>query len=154
MALQFHSSFDEFDNAVRQHLEKAAVINSFILGLIGSHQTSQKPLRLMLSLRSAAGHLVAAIQTEQNRPLVLSESSIDEARQMASALVGIVVNLPGIQGPAPAVDQFARQWSSELGGSSKLGMDLRLFELTSVKEPRTCPGIARVARAEDEQIIV
>lgn len=154
MDMKIDSSVAGFLENCASQLEKDATINSFVLSLAARCESSGRPVQhLARGLDKKGNLLIAGIQTDLNRPLVLSKSTNEAAGFFASQLERQVSSLPGVTGPSPAVESFVEEWCVVKNCHSKLERNLRLFELTSLKPARACAGFFRVATSEHEKII-
>jgi predicted GNAT family acetyltransferase len=153
MNLVFDPDISSFLDGAKE-LEKNATLHSFILSLVGRYKESNKPLARMVRATNINGELiVAGIQTELERALIISQTDAAEAKSFCTLLAENIPDLPGINGPVPGVDCFASSWSQMKSCESKLGTNMRLFELTTVILPKQISGMFRLAQTKDEKII-
>jgi uncharacterized protein len=93
------------------------------------------------------------MQTETDKPILISNITQDQSKSFAKALSDHVGDLNGVLGPTPAADEFASSWINIKKCKINLGANLRLFELTSVVKPRLPDGSARLAIKSDRQLL-
>lgn len=150
--------FDEYPqfflDEVSTKLGQESSIHSFLLSLTSRYIQSSKPMSLLARLVDQDGHLIAAgIQTEMDRVLIISNCTESAAIHFADLLSKKLIELPGVNGPAPAVDAFAKRWTNLRDATATISTNLRLFELTSLSQPKQPSGSARVASFKDRTII-
>ncbi|PWU17448.1 MAG: hypothetical protein C5B49_08880 [Bdellovibrio sp.] len=153
LKLRFDSGVSEFlRNSI--DLEKEASIHSFILSLAARYQKSGRaPTCMVRGIDKTGQFIIAGIQTESNRPIIISKCSENNARLFARELATKISDLPGVNGPVPGVDTFAKVWTEIKSCGLESGPNLRLFELRTVNPPRKASGSFRVAKAKDEAVI-
>jgi hypothetical protein len=107
-----------FLEKVSPALEREASIHSFFLSLTTRYVQNHKPMALLAHLANSNGELIAAgIQTETDRVLIISNCTEADAITFSDLLSEDGVRLPGVNGPSPAVDSFAKKWASHKGPS-------------------------------------
>ncbi len=154
MELHFDSDPHTFLKNIEPTLGVEGSVHSFILSLTSRYIGIQKPMTLMArGVKSNGELLVAGLQTELDRVMIISKISESEAAKFAELLSQKIDFLPGVNGPVPAVDAFAHQWTSLKKISAKLCGDLRLFELKALKAPPLPSGFARLAGAIDRDLL-
>ncbi len=156
ITMELHLDLDPhiFLKSVSQALESEATVHSFILSLASRHIEIKRPMALMARAVKSNGEVVAAgIQTDSDRVLIISKISAADAEQFALLLSQKLDVLPGVNGPALAVDHFVKTWAALKKTSATLCSNLRLFELDAVVNPRMPVGFARPARSSDRDIL-
>lgn len=155
MKLHLDADPQNFLSNVSPALECDASVNSFILSLTSRYVQIQKPMPILARGVSIDGSIVAAgVQTESDRVLIISKIFEPDAEEFAELLSRKLDKLPGVNGPAPGVDAFAKKWTMLKGNSATISTNLRLFELTTIINRTHFPnGIARIARFGDRDII-
>jgi predicted GNAT family acetyltransferase len=109
---------------------------------------------LWLRLVEDGAPVAAAIRTPP-RGLLLSATTEPGAQRLAELLVDAdLTDLPGVSGPVPAVDGFARRYTELVGCATTVFMDTRMFTLTEVVAPAGVPGEARRATQADREVLV
>lgn len=158
MELQFDIEPQNFLKNVSADLERETTIHSFILSLTSRYVQNQKPLSLMVRGVNPGKTVIATgIQTESDRALIISNFSESHAKVFAELLASKLDALPGVNGPAPAVDAFAQKWTSLRDKQANLCINMRLFEITALNGSATSAGLAngyaRPAHTEDRNLI-
>ncbi len=153
--LEFDSDLSDFLKNSSLELEKNPAVHSFILSLAARyHQSGKQVLHMVRGISESGSLVVAGMQTEPGFPFIISKASAESASLLARSLKNTVSGFPGVNGPSPSADSFASEWSAATGCTSKLISNLRLFELEAVRECIPASGFARLARADDESVIV
>lgn len=147
--IQFESELSKFTKEVEPFLLKAPSLHSQILSFLRRYQELNKTMSLLVRQNEVVG-----IQTEKERALLLSNCTESEALNFAQKLLDKKVSLPGINAPIPAADIFADYWCKQIGLKKKLGLNLRLFELTQVLPPKRPTGLFRFAEERDEGLLL
>ena len=154
MILELASDPADFLRKISPTLKRESTVHSFILSLLARYVASGSPVTRMVRAHSSGeGLLMAGIQTESDRVLIVSKATAEVAAQFARSLGEKVDALNGCNGPIPAVDAFAETWCRQKGLRAKLVSNLRLFELRQVIWPTGISGQFRIAEARDEQQI-
>ena len=126
--------------------------HNLILGLAGNVRDGvYEDFRLWL-VRDGRAPVGAALQTGSYNVVLARPSS----PQALAALVEAVTDedLPGVVGSVPEVEEFAGLWSSRTGRRARTNMRQGVYVLDRVDPPRTVPGSARVATANDRELAV
>jgi uncharacterized protein len=148
----------EFDSNANDFLNKAAglfknpTLHSFLLSLAAKYKEKHAELFVRGTDESGAFR-VAGLQTDFDRALIMSNASSEDAETFANLLSEKVQRLPGVMGPVPAVDSFAKTWSTSKSCKSHLSANQRLFELTKLKPPRPIQGFWRLANPYDLDLL-
>ena len=154
MDIKIDGNIQDFLNNVTPKLEEEASIHSLMLSLAARyHESGRSATLLVRGINRDESLLIAGLQTEIDRPLIISKSSKDEAQLFAQELAKQLPALPGVNGPSPEVDEFAKTWCSIKQRPSKLAMNFRLYELKKVIEPKAPPGFPRLAHKEERETI-
>lgn len=74
------------------------------------------------------------------------------AQALAHAVLARDGEVGGVGGSRPAADVFAAAVASATGGSVEVHLHHRLFQLTTLAEPRVVPGRLRVVRREEAEL--
>jgi len=151
----------EIDTNIGSFLEKAgdflnreSGIHSFLLSLSQRYKDSGKSVHFAARALDQSGKLrIVGMQTESNRPMIISKSPAGDTSLFAELLSDQLEALPGVNGPVPGIDAFAETWKAKKRCQLKLILNLRLFELNKVKEPQKAPGFFRPAEASDEEVL-
>lgn len=151
----------DVDTDVQRFLEKASVFlsrerstHSFLLSLAQRYINSGKSVHLAVqALDQNRKTRVVGLQTESDRPMIISKTSARDASLFAEALSSQVEVLSGINGPAHSADVFSETWRARKSCQSKVILNLRLFELLKVKEPKKPSGFFRPAETRDEEVL-
>lgn len=95
---------------------------------------------------------MTAIRTPP-RNLVLSE--VDDSAALSLVVADLAeTNVPGVLGPQGRARTFAELWSARTGQAVSRHMGERIFRLTSVRRPRSVPGLLRLAEAADRELLI
>jgi predicted GNAT family acetyltransferase len=152
--LEIDSNIESFLEKAGEFLNRESGVHSFLLSLAQKYRDSGKSVHFAARALDQSGKLkVAGIQTESNRPMIISNAPAEDTSAFAELLSNHLEALPGINGPAPGIDAFAETWKAKKRCQLKLIMNLRLFELDKVKEPQKAPGFFRPAEASDEEVL-
>jgi len=152
--LEIDHNISEYLNKVTPTLSKNAELHSMLLSLAVRCRDQNKTATLLaLGINEDGTLVIASIQTDIERPIIISNANVDDAKKFARALIKKNISLPGVNGPIPAVDAFAEVWAKEKKVELKLGLNLRLFELRKVIMPAMPSGTWREARFEDENLL-
>lgn len=108
---------------------------------------------VMLTVEDEGAVVLAALQTPPNN-LVLSHTEHHAALDLlASALAAEGQSLPGVQGTRADAEHFAQHWAALHGQQIALVMDLRIYQLTKVRQPAPVPGQMRRATEADRALL-
>lgn len=155
MKLEIDLKISDFFQHALSFLEKEPAVHSFIISLGRRYEQNSWPLSLLARGIDDSGKVViAGIQTEPDRSLIMSNATEEVACQFADQLSKKKLKLPGVQGPVPAVDAFAESWNSSSKNRKELSANMRLFELQKVIPPRKPTGFFRLASASDENLLL
>jgi len=96
--------------------------------------------------------VAAAMQTPPHN-LVLTE--VDDAAAVAALAEALRDEaLPGVLGPPAQAAEFAARWTAAAGRQARKAMAERIYRCTRVIPPRAAPGIARIARLADRDLLI
>jgi len=146
--LQVETDLAIFIEKVRPHLENNSSINSIVLSVLNRFIKSNKPLTFLGTTSEIVG-----IQTNNENPLILSHCFEKDAQYFAEELFKLKIKIPGVNSTAFASDAFAKTWCRLSGQTMKIGMNIRLYELTKVIFPQQVSGNCRLATSFDESIL-
>lgn len=108
---------------------------------------------LMRTVEDAGLVVLAALQTPPNK-LVLSYTARSDALDLlATALAAEGQSLPGVQGARTDAERFAQRWAAVQPVQIRSAMDLRIYQLTTVRPPATVPGRMRRATEADRPLL-
>lgn len=130
-------------------LEKQPSLHSLLISFMKRYSDLQKPVSLMVSSDKMIG-----LQTEDLRPIMISLSTAEEASFFAEEIFKKGFSLPGVNGPLPGADAFAKRWEKLSSHSLQLGVDLRLFELKHLISTPKPSGNWRLAQERDENLVL
>ncbi|MGI8421277.1 MAG: GNAT family N-acetyltransferase [Gaiellaceae bacterium] len=101
------------------------------------------------------GRVVAAALRTPPHNLILSETDAP-ARYVALAEDARAAfhSLPGVVGPAAAIEAFVSAWTSLTGDSARLVMSERIYEATEVIAPRRVDGRMRPVTEQDHDLVL
>jgi uncharacterized protein len=125
--------------------------HNLILGIAGTIRDSPDvyPLRSLWLVRDGADVVAAALRTPPYN-LILARPASPAALEALAG--GIAEELPGINGPVPEVDEFARLWTERTGCSARTNMRQGVYALEQVEALAPVPGSARVATSDDREL--
>lgn len=149
-------TFDDparFLSVARAFLEEREDLHGLLLGMLGLAEAdaARTPIWMGLAEGPSNPRLAAAL-TPMN--LILSEGDAAAVEPIARALGAQELRVPGVVGPPPLVDAFAKAWSDARGTQVTGTMEQGLYRLDRVVAPGGIPGHARRARAADAQTLV
>lgn len=102
-----------------------------------------------------ANRILAAAMVTPPHSLVLSRIQHASAPKLiAQDVVAAKVTPPGVHGPAPAGEDFARIWQGLTGQRHEQAMAQRIYRLTAVRPVSGVPGCLRRATDEHRQLLV
>jgi predicted GNAT family acetyltransferase len=131
--------------------------NNLLLGLCAELARNPYPFApapsVMLTVARGATLVLAALQTSPNN-LILSHTEHHEALDLlASTLAAEGHRLPGVQGARADAAHFARHWAALHGQQITPAMNLRIYQLTTVRPPAPALGQMRRATEADRQLL-
>lgn len=98
--------------------------------------------------------VVAAMMVPPHR-LVLSRTEWPQTLALiAHDLLGTGIMPPGVHGPVPVGEQFARVWQQLSGQRYEPGLAQRLYRITRVRPLPGAPGHLRPATQADRQLLI
>ncbi|MBB5869813.1 putative GNAT family acetyltransferase [Allocatelliglobosispora scoriae] len=101
-----------------------------------------------------AGHLASiALRTPPNA-LLLTAAVPEAITALTDWCLENEPRLPGVNGPIAESDAFAQQWGERTGAAVELVMGNRMFRLDRVIHPQGVRGQARLATADDRELLV
>jgi len=128
--------------------------HNLILGIAGTIRDSPDvyPLRGLWLVWHGSEVVAAALRTPPYN-LVLAQPRSQEA---LAALADVVAGeeLPGVVGATPEVDEFAGLWAGRAGARKRTNMRQGVYALEHVEPLRPAPGSARVATADDHDLVL
>lgn len=108
---------------------------------------------VMRTVDGAGEPLIAALQTPPNRLIVAQSERLEAVDRLVAGLVAEGRALPGVIGPRPVAERFARGWAGRSGAGVFPGMDMRIYALTAVRPPAPAPGLMRRATEQDRPLL-
>jgi predicted GNAT family acetyltransferase len=127
--------------------------HNLILGIAGTIRDSPDiyPLR-SLWVASKEGRPVGAALRTPPYNLILARP---ESPYALDALAGeIAEELPGVNGCVPEAEEFAELWAGRTGARPRTNMRQGVYALEEVQPLAAVPGSARVATAEDRELVL
>jgi predicted GNAT family acetyltransferase len=148
MRLDRYASADDFLAAAGDWLAAREAEHNLILGISGSlrrdpDQYESDPYFAVVT--DASGVRAAAMRTPPHN-LILSE--VEDVRALAllaDDLAGEPEFLPGVTGPPEAAVGFADRWAATEGGTWRVEIEERIYQLSGVIDPRPTSGAMRLA---------
>jgi predicted GNAT family acetyltransferase len=159
MNLTVYKTPQEFLAATRETLEAKEVVNSLMLGVVENllpdihHYGDQDPY---LAVVEHKGRQVVRASMTPPHGLLLTFDTINLSKPihlLVDELLARGLPLPDVSSPKPASEQFAQTWAERTGGSFKLEMAQRLYELTEVTPVEGVGGELAVAAETDIPLI-
>ena len=158
--IQPHNDANEFISLSGAYLELNESENSLPIGL--AYRLAENPRYygpespLLLSIMEQGRAVGVAIMTPPRR-LILSrfETSVEVAMaHLTRYLRGIDMSIPGVAGPATEAQVFSDCWIEEMADvSSRVVMQLRVFEARTVADVPLSPGELRLACTADHPLM-
>ena len=137
-------------NILRNFLAQNPISNGLILGLL----RRETPLHFSRILQDEKGESVfAAVQTDPEQRLLLSEGDVQYARRLAHDLLTEGYRFPGVMGPKILADAFAKAYQAVAVVTPAIQMFLRGVYQHEFASPTTLvpSGCARLATEADFQ---
>ena len=154
MMVRRHASIDGFLADAGAFLAAREAEHNLILGIASSLRLRPQGYDgppLLVVVRNADAVMAAAIRTQPYK-LILSE--VDDPQAVPALLDELRdLDLPGVVGPPTAVQAFADGWVAQRGGRWRTVLNERIFRLRTLVPPRTTDGEARLALADDRDLI-
>ena len=145
---------------IRTELERNEVLNGLPLGITLRLQNSPGHIEIppyLATVEDEGKLIMAAVMTPPFR-LIVTSNQQDSFGEAPSLLIHNLreqkLSVPGVVGPSPLSDLFARTWTSLTGEASHLRTHQRLFELTQVIAPRPGTGSLRIATPDDIALVI
>jgi len=166
MHVTAYASASEFLQAAGAWLEREEALNGLMLGLsarLAGQDKPSDPQPVMMTASGAAGLAAACLQTSPQRPVVLYAPGVGSPanEQDAAALDALVEAMQAdghevcqCVGPSSASLALADLWTKRTGGTFKLLMGQRIYELREVTAPTGVSGTARYAGPGDLDLVV
>ncbi|HEX2252968.1 MAG TPA: GNAT family N-acetyltransferase [Thermoanaerobaculia bacterium] len=153
-----HSAPSSFLAAAREWLLEREAENNVVLGVAeklaaGDHDF--EPPLYLATVHDAEGRVTGCAFRTPPFKLGLCRMPAEAVPRLVDDVAAVYASLPAVMGPEPVVDAFAAGWTRLRGGSSRMAMRMRAFELRAVVWPeRPAPGRMRIATAADEELVV
>lgn len=127
--------------------------HNLILGIAGTIRDTPDlyPLRSLWLVREDGEVVGAALRTPPYNVILARPRS---QRPLAALADAIREDLPGTVGTEPEVHEFAELWSRQTGVAARTNMRQGVFALEQVEPPPATPGSARVATADDRELLL
>jgi predicted GNAT family acetyltransferase len=128
--------------------------HNLILGIAGTIRDApdRYPLRSLWLVRDGGEVVGAALQTPPFNLILARPLSAQALAALAEAVAG--EELPGVVGAEQEVHEFAAAWSAHSGIPARTGMRQGVYALERVEPLPAAPGSARLAAAEDLELLV
>ncbi|MDB5032820.1 MAG: family N-acetyltransferase [Chlorobi bacterium] len=158
MKLLRYSNAGDFIARTGRFLESREAENNLILGIAGRlpalFETSGPSPYLATIEHDERGDIAGAcIRTALNRA-VLTRMPERGIEMIVDDLADIGVEYPGFVGPAREAKLAAGLWRERTGGTFRLTMEMRIYELDRVIPPARMDGALRAATDDDIDIAV
>lgn len=158
MRLTLFDNPQDFLDHVAPPLEHREAENNLILGIAGRLIRSPErfPDRPLLAAVTDGGELLlAALRTPPHRLVIASEydDPAEAIKTLVRHLADAGESLPGVLGPKPLAEAFARRWTRRTGQPHRISMCERVFELRRVIPPRPTPGRLRLGSPNEVDLL-
>lgn len=157
MELVRHIDVQSFVEHVSPLLLAHEAHNNLILGLcveLARSPTaygSEPPV--MRAVQDHGAVVLAALQTPPHNLILSQTERLDALDLLAASLADDGRTLPGVLGPRPVAEQFARGWAGRSGTRAAPVMSQRIYQLTEVRRPAPAPGLMRRAVEGDRPLL-
>ena len=152
MDVLVHEDPREFRSAIGDLYAADPVRHTLALTVIGRFLDDPAYVPVMLTAHQDGTLRGAAFRTPP-WPLIVSGLPADAHAPVAAALAAVDPDVPGVNGPRPLAEEFARAWADHTGASLHEALAGRLYELGELLEPSVPGGIRRATEA-DLQLLV
>jgi uncharacterized protein len=126
--------------------------HNLIIGIAGNVRDGvYERFRLWL-VRDGDRAVAAALQTLSYNLILARPESPDALAALVEAVAG--EEFPGVVGPVPEVEEFADLWARHTGRDTRTSMRQGVFALERVEPLSAAPGSARVAGADDRELVL
>jgi uncharacterized protein len=126
--------------------------HNLLLGLAGNVRDGVYESFGLWLIRDGDRPVAAALQTLSYNLILARPESPDALAVLVEAVAG--QELPGVIGAVPEVEEFADLWARRTGRGTRTSMRQGVFALERVEPPPPAPGSARVADADDRQLVL
>ena len=156
MRLEAHANAAEFLAAAEPVLAADEPRHNLMYGICSSVRDLPEAFRdaRFWTVRADDGAAAAALMTPPFNIVVAEPMSADALTFVAGALYEEGVQLPGVTGAIPEVQEFAAAWEQLSGASLRIRMQQGIYAARSAVVPDGIPGIARNAGLEDRQLVL
>ncbi|TYK47767.1 GNAT family N-acetyltransferase [Actinomadura decatromicini] len=152
MAWTITHDVDIFHAAVDGFLRGDPVRNTVTLTVVEALRV-QGPGDVLFGWWTDGGRPAGTVLGTAGFPPMLSPMPERAARDLADALAGRDMELPGINGSPATAEAFAKAWTDATGAASNASMEQRLYRLDRLIVPDPPPdGAPRVAVAADREV--
>jgi uncharacterized protein len=149
-SFQVYDSIADFRNDVVNSLMELEAENNLLLGLAERLATKTIKTPVFLAGRSTQGESYF-LQTDPTRNLILSTGWTDRGIQdLSQFLKAKTAKLPGVVGPKPWAESFAKLWS----GQPRRTMDQRIYKLDQLAQRPSTSGHFEQAGPADHDLVV
>lgn len=151
------SAYADYADRVLPWLRRDPVLRNVCATVLGSLVDGTAPIAdppLLAWLDDGTGTVTGAALCTPPRGLLLPDlpvAAVDALVEMLAAAGS--AELPGVVGPADAADRFAAGFAARTGRRAELAMDEHLYELGTLVPPAGVPGRARVASADEAELL-
>jgi GNAT superfamily N-acetyltransferase len=156
MKLTRYSTADDFITRTSRFLESREAENNLILGIAGRlpalfERADQIPYLASIGHDEDGDIVGACLRTALNRA-VLTRMPERGIEMILDDLEEISGEYPGFVGPARETQLAAALWRERTGGTFRLTMEMRIYELDRVIPPSRFEGMLRAATDDDIDI--
>jgi predicted GNAT family acetyltransferase len=100
------------------------------------------------------GVVTAALRTPPHNLLLAQTEDAAAYVALAEDAHEVFAGLPGVNGPAAAIQAFISEWASLTGDRARLVMSQRIYEATDVVAARPVGGAMRPAGNQDRELVL
>lgn len=142
----------EFAARVLPWLERDPVVDNTIYTVIAARAAAPSRDRNRWMRVLDGPDLVGVATLTPPRDVLLSNMPEAAATVLAEHLASSPI--PGVNGPAVVADAFVKRYASLTGRDAEIGLDMGLFRLDELVEPRPVEGSLREAGPDDRDLLV
>jgi len=156
MEIVDHKTAGDFLGRAGPWLEEAEAENNLILGIASSlvdcpERYGAGPC--LITVEHGRRVVGAALMTPP-RKLMITRSSVPALGALVEYLHETAAAVPGVLGPSPETEDFARRWAELTEKSSRLEMGQRIYQCDGVIHPTYSPGHLQPATEADFPLLV
>jgi predicted GNAT family acetyltransferase len=156
MKLRRFTDHDAFYHHTEAFLLAHEAEHNLILGVC--RELRAQPVRseppYLAAVEDADIVVAAALLTPPHNIVLSRATALDAMPPIARDVRSRNLYPPGVLGPPSVSLRFARIWQEHTGASFRMGMAMRIYQLTAVSPVPNVPGVLRRATATDRDLLV